>query len=237
MSIKLMNAAWELQMPAGQKFVLVALCDQASDAGDCYPSISTIAMRCSMGERTVQRHIKDLEDAGYLERIERIGRSTIYRINPRQFGTPADLAPPPKTAETPANLAPTPANLAPAPANLAPITITQPSPNHKGTNKGDSFALPDWIPAETWQAFMLCRRQAKDADTDYAHRLLIKQLERIKAAGHDPVEAIETSIRSGWKDVYMPRSAANEPGGKHSAHSGFAGKDYSKGVTADGRLA
>ena len=230
MSIKLMNAAWELQMPAGQKFVLVALCDQASDSGECFPSIATIARRCSMGERSVQRHIRDLEYAGYIERIERIGRSTIYRINPRQIGTPANLAPPPKTAKTPANLAPTP-------ANLAPITITKPSPNRKEPNKGDSFSLPDWIPADTWQAFMLCRKQAKAANTDYARKLLVKQLERIKAAGHDPVEAIETSIRSGWKDVYMPRAAGQEPEGKHSAHSGFADKDYSKGVTVDGRLA
>jgi DNA-binding transcriptional ArsR family regulator len=131
MSIKLMTAAWDLNMPHGPKFVLLSLCDQANDAGECFPSIETIAQRCSMGERTVQGHVKALEDAGFLARSERLGRSTIYKLNPRKICTHADSAPPQKTAETPADSAPAPADSAPAPADSAPITITKPSPNQE----------------------------------------------------------------------------------------------------------
>lgn len=198
MSIKLMNAAWELQMPAGQKFVLVALCDQAGDSGDCFPSIATIARRCSMGERSVQRHIRDLEDAGYLERIERMGRSTIYRINPRQFGTPADLAPPPKTAKTPANLAP-------APANLAPITITKPSLNRKGSIfSDDDFKLPDWINRSHWDAWHSCPKRKKA--TDAQKQLAVEKLAQWRAEGVDYAAALETAAIGGYQGLFKPES-------------------------------
>lgn len=85
MSISLMTEAWKSDMPSGRKFVLLSLCDNANDQGECFPSISMIAQRCSMGDRTVQSHIHDLEKMGILSRIERAGRSTIYRIDPRKF--------------------------------------------------------------------------------------------------------------------------------------------------------
>ena len=81
MSISLMTEAWKSDMPSGRKFVLLSLCDNANDQGECFPSISMIAQRCSMGDRTVQSHIHDLEKMGILSRIERAGRSTIYRRN------------------------------------------------------------------------------------------------------------------------------------------------------------
>ena len=52
---------------------------------------------------------------------------------------------------------------------------------------------------------MEVRKHLKAKNTPYAHKLLVQHLERMRAAGHDPVAAIETSIRSGWKDVYPPK--------------------------------
>ena len=85
MSIALMTLAWKADMPTGRKFVLLSLCDNANDQGECYPSVATIAERCSMGVRTVQGHIADLESAGLLARHERGGRSTVYKIKPDLF--------------------------------------------------------------------------------------------------------------------------------------------------------
>jgi DNA-binding transcriptional ArsR family regulator len=106
MSIGLMSLAWKADMPTGMKMVLLALCDNANDQGDCYPSISNIAERCSMGERTVQSHIATMEDEGVVSRRFRSGRSTLYRIDPRKFRTPADSAPPQISHPTPADFAP-----------------------------------------------------------------------------------------------------------------------------------
>lgn len=46
-----------------------------------------LAEKCSMGERTVQQHITDLETGGIVRRAMRGGRSTVYHINPRIIRT------------------------------------------------------------------------------------------------------------------------------------------------------
>ena len=91
MSIRLMNTAWGMQLQTGRKFVLVALADQANDLGECFPSIATIARRCSMSQRAVQQHISGLEKDGFILRDIRAGRSTVYRLVIDT--TPAESAP------------------------------------------------------------------------------------------------------------------------------------------------
>jgi hypothetical protein len=49
MSIKIMAAVWELNLPQNQKLVLLALADHADDRGTCYPSVARIAfLLCSI---------------------------------------------------------------------------------------------------------------------------------------------------------------------------------------------
>ena len=121
MSIALMTEAWKAELPSGRKFVLLSLCDNANDQGECYPSIAMIAKRCSMSVRAVQGHILALESDGVVVRVERIGRSTLYRINPRRICTPAESAPPQNLHPTPAESAPHPRRICtPPPQNLHP---------------------------------------------------------------------------------------------------------------------
>lgn len=128
MSIALMTLAWKSSLPAGRKMVLLALCDNANDQGECFPSVPMLATKCSMGERTVQQHITDMEALGIVTREMRNGRSTIYHIDPRKFCTPAETAPPQISHPTPAESAPPPPqNLHHTPADFAPITINEPS--------------------------------------------------------------------------------------------------------------
>lgn len=77
-----MTVAFKVALPTMQKFVLVALCDSANDQGECYPSISALADKCSMGLRTVQEAIVALESGGHLRRDFRKGRSTVYWLHP-----------------------------------------------------------------------------------------------------------------------------------------------------------
>ena len=108
----------------GAKLVLLALCDNASDEGACFPSIRTLAAKCCMAERTVQGHISAFEADGLLTRVERPGRSTVYTLNPRSFCTPAEFAPHPRK-----NCTPTPAVSAPHPRSFC-------THNHQGTIRG-----------------------------------------------------------------------------------------------------
>lgn len=109
MSITLMAATWNLDIPSTEKMVLMCLADYANDEGEnCWPAVATLARKCSKGDRTIQGAIKWLAQAGYLIAHERPGKSTAYHLNPRRICTPAESAPPQKPTRTPAESAPKP---------------------------------------------------------------------------------------------------------------------------------
>lgn len=62
--------------------------------------------------------------------------------------------------------------------------------------------LPDWMPLETWEAYLAMRKKIKKPPTDYAIKLLIDKLTKFKANGQDVKKVLEKSITSGWQDVF-----------------------------------
>jgi DNA-binding transcriptional ArsR family regulator len=208
MSIALMTMVWKTSLPSGQKMVLLALCDNANDQGECYPSVTMLAEKCSMGERTVQQHIADLEAAGIVTREMRTGRSTMYHINPRKICTPAKSAPPQISHPTPADSAPPPPQIShPTPADSAPITINEPSiessRNRQRRAKPVAIALPDWLPPDVWQSWVEYRKSIKAPLTDKAATLCLAKLMKLREAGQDPVAVIDQSIMSGkWTGLF-----------------------------------
>ena len=90
MSITLMAEVWKTGLPSTQKMVLLALADNCNDQGECYPSIQTIAKKCSLSERGVQKALVVLEGLGYVTRVIRMGRSTLYCVQ----ATPEHSSPP-----------------------------------------------------------------------------------------------------------------------------------------------
>ena len=90
MSITLMAEVWKTGLPSTQKMVLLALADNCNDQGECYPSIQTVAKKCSLSERAVQKALVVLEVLGYVTRIIRMGRSTLYCVQT----TPEHSSPP-----------------------------------------------------------------------------------------------------------------------------------------------
>ena len=85
MSVKLMSKAWDMDLPSGQKFVLLALCDHANDDGLCYPGQSRLADKCGMSPRTVSSHIDWLEKRGLIRKERRQNtqrrKSDLYHIS------------------------------------------------------------------------------------------------------------------------------------------------------------
>jgi hypothetical protein len=81
-SIAVMSAAWKADVGATDKIVLLALADRADDSGKCWPGVGTLAKKCGLSDRTVQRSIQALSDAGHLSREDRSGTSSIYFIHP-----------------------------------------------------------------------------------------------------------------------------------------------------------
>ena len=73
-------------------------------------------------------------------------------------------------------------------------------PEEKETN------IPDWIPKEPWEEFMKVREKLKAKNTDYAKKVLINSLAKMKEQGHCPTDIINTSILNSWKGVFAPNN-------------------------------
>ena len=66
MSVRAMAWAWRQQLSGPEKLVLMALADHADEDGICWPGNAHIARKCNLRQRSVQRHIKNLIDNGYM---------------------------------------------------------------------------------------------------------------------------------------------------------------------------
>ena len=192
MSIALMTLAWKSDYPTGKKMILLALCDNANDQGECYPSVAMLAKKCSMSDRSVFNHIAELEKDGAIQRETRTGRSTVYHLDPCKFCTPANSAPLQPLHPTPANSAPPPLQrLHPTPATVAPITINEPSIEPSG----NQIQRPDGVSDRVWLDFQSLRKDKKAKLTQTA----LDNIKREAAKAGWPLEAaLSESCARGW---------------------------------------
>lgn len=218
MSIALMSEAWRTSLPSTRKLVLLALCDNANDQGECYPSVPMIAVKCSLGERIVYDCLRELARDGYLYRDTRTGRSTIYRItNPCTWCTPAPRAPLHHVQDTPAQYAgvrsgqplhhvhPTPAPRADTPAPRAPITVTQSSSEPVTpplTPPPSGLDVAVW---DRWREYRHeIRKPIKPASLLAAQR-------KLAGFGADQAAVVEQSIANGWQGLFPLKDAPQHP--------------------------
>jgi hypothetical protein len=185
MSIRLMCAAFDAEVPATQKLVLLALCDNANDQGQCFPSVALLERKCSLSDRAVQNAIAWLEEQGYLSRTFRTGRATLYVITPERGSPPNDVHP--RTTFTP------PPNVVhPTPEPRSPITIKEPSKNRK---KISAIERPDEVTEQTWNDYLQLRKQ-KRAD------LTLTALDALKREARKAGWSLEAVLREcivrGW---------------------------------------
>jgi hypothetical protein len=112
MSNQLLTQIWNGEgcehIKGNDLLVMLALADQASDEGYCWPSRKTIARRVRLSERGITQIIARLEALGHIRRVMRYSktgqRSNGYYVYPlAQPCTPPlhDCAPPPCTAMHP----------------------------------------------------------------------------------------------------------------------------------------
>ena len=77
MSFKLMANALDIVTGSTHtKMVLLKLCDNANDEGECWPSHANLAKHCEMNKRSVMRHIDILIDMGIVRKINRFKGNT-----------------------------------------------------------------------------------------------------------------------------------------------------------------
>ena len=125
--------------PSGAKFVLVALADYADESHSCYPGQQRLADMTGQSVESVRRHLKALEEDGYLSRTRRVD-ATGYRTSDRYTLNVADG---PTGGGRPAPEDHTPEAPAPAgeglPGNVTGReTQTAPTPQSEGSPTGQS---------------------------------------------------------------------------------------------------
>ena len=96
-----MNWAWDQRLPPNAKLILMALADSADDAGECWPRLRTLASKCCVSERTVQRALQQFEGTGLLSVEHRFtdgGRQTSNRYRLAVGAYPDKLSPSPSSS-------------------------------------------------------------------------------------------------------------------------------------------
>jgi len=88
-----------------------------------------------------------------------------------------------------------------------PTPSSSSSSSSSEKSKG-AFAPPDWIPQDAWNAWLEVRRKKRAPNTDEALRLSVVDLERFKAAGHEPRLVLEQSVKRGWQGLFEPKTEA-----------------------------
>jgi len=78
---------------------------------------------------------------------------------------------------------------------------TTPAPN-----AGAVIVLPDWLPVESWNAFLEMRKKLRKPLTTAAVKLAIKRLGDLRSAGDDPKAVLEQSVLNGYQGLFEIRT-------------------------------
>jgi len=193
-SVRMLTAAWDADLPPMEKLVLLALSDCANDQGQCWPAVSTLVRKSGQGERTVRRCIQSLIAKGHVTQRQRNGTSPMYAIHPCQSGTPANEAPLPDRPRTPARAAPKPSGTVIG----SEAKASSPRPRKKA-----DFPAPDRVPSEAWADFLESPNRRKAGMSATAYTGICNRLTELAEHGYPPGEMIALAVERGWKTVKL----------------------------------
>jgi len=87
-------------------------------------------------------------------------------------------------------------------------------PKRKKKEPFSDCEIPPHVDKGLWDAFLDQRKKMKSPMTDYAMKLLIKDLIKF---GDLANESLSSAIKNGWKAVYLPKNTEAQPQGKTAA--------------------
>ena len=113
------------------------------------------------------------------------------------------------------------------PTNHEPRTTSSlPSVGKKKPPTVAAAPLPDWLPADLWARFLEARVAMKARATPHGQALLLAELGKLRAQGHDPTGVLEQSISRSWRGLFPvrdpPQSSAATT--KHGRRDQVAGE-------------
>lgn len=189
------------------KLVLLALADSANDAGECFPSLTTLAEKCEMHRSTIKRALNSLEQAGHVSRERRQHQSTVYRVHPAPGRTESLGAE--STGGRRTESLPVGADSARGRRSVRPITVIEPSiePSARADARvvSSDEPPPSNLNVETWHRWVEYRKQVrrpiKPASIAAAQR-------KLAGFGPDQAAVVEQSIANGWQGLFELKPTA-----------------------------
>lgn len=207
-----MALCWPIKVSPTAKAVLISLADHASDAGECWPSISTVAERTCLSSRSVMRAIQELETHQVIRAVRVEGRHSSYLITPDTFSEPVTESRPcqPVTRDTES-----PTSDTQSPDQCQPVTgpVTHSHPNHQEPSEtlkepSEVDALLADIDPELLRDFKKLRSKQKAPITVTAIKGYMREA---AAAGYTLEQAIRTSTENSWRGFKATWVAARQP--------------------------
>ena len=203
------------------RFVLLTLALHMSVKGDsCFPSIDLLAEESGLSRRAVIEHLQIAEATGWLSKKDRSARSgqgwrriEYYGLIPA--GIEAKLRTPKAEVVHQGHQLEGGDRSAEGGDRDRKKVVHQghSSTSSKHTKSTSGFAIPEWVPIESWKGFEAMRVKAKKPMTDRAKGMIVKQLEKLKAEGEDPAAVLDQSTLRCWADVYAVKKDAMRPTG------------------------
>lgn len=217
MSIKLMSAVWDMELPTHtQKLVLLSLADQANDMGECWPSLDTISRRCGLTRQGVLDQIEKLTAQRCLSVETGGGRKSnrytvaVNRIDQNRESVAVNAVDPSSQPRLPQQST----VLTPAVNGVDPIRKYNHSLIPNRTNKEGSssdppkFEIPLLLQTEgfisAWAEWLEHLKQKKSKPTSLA---LKRQLSKLESMGErKAIETINNCIEKNWQGIYEQTS-------------------------------
>jgi hypothetical protein len=97
------------------------------------------------------------------------------------------------------------------------------------TRDADWIEVPDWIPAKPWNGYLAMRKRKRAWPTPNAVEIIIADLSKWRAKGHDPGAILNTSTVSNWTGIFEPKVTSN---GQHPHPAKPSTRDIGERVAA-----
>lgn len=186
---------------ASDKLILIALADRHNeDSNIAYPSIAWLCEFSDLNRKTVIASLQRLEAAGLIaDSGQRVGKSKQIKAYSLAIETV------PKTEQSQKRDSP---EISPRQSQKRD---TEPSRNlclsndKQYTRDSHWPEVPNWVPADKWNAFLKMRKAMRKWPTDDAVKLMLGKLRRWRDAGHDLGAIFDNSIENNWTGLFEPK--------------------------------
>jgi DNA-binding MarR family transcriptional regulator len=195
------------RLTATEKLVMFVLADSHNDDhGKAWPSLRRLAEQSLLSERQARYILRSLESKGLLRVCRGTGRGNTSEYLILGLTERGQLLPP-LANDKRGNLASErgQSGVGKGAVAIAPEPIEQPPREPQEYSLSPTplpFELPAWIPREAWEAFVQMRKKISYPLTEYATKLAVRDLDKLRKQGENVEEVLNQSILNCWRGLF-----------------------------------